>query len=519
MSEGFSIRGVKLNAVQKWLLVLAAVSIVLVVTAVVKFGGLRRPNLLASLPRPEENAPLVIITASEGGFPSAIFGMLADSATISPGGASPISLFTPVIADASQSALVVTEQGYGLSVYGAFTLKSDEMAQLAKGALPPAWAEHFVMPETAMDEDGVLRVNSLSASSPLFIELSGNVAYVADAKSNISRIRDVRAKTIGGIDHEWRVETSWESHIFINDGGVSGAITSGAEDVSERENPLSLEVAWRSPGSSQGNGEPSTEARWQLWGLENYIDDAFSASLKKFDWSGRDYFMPSPLIAAIGVNLPDPGKNVRTDRIFPSAIKTIAGHLGQIGLKTSETQNILTGPAVLSLGGRTQVLWFELPGITIDISGRGKTATKLVEHFWSETFMGAAPKPVPGFSAGGATDLPFSILAAANDDRAVIGLTAPDVEMDTNVKSLLERENSAIGWIYVNLPRLGASLSEMSSVNALLYEDADSGGGWNEDGTASSERRGAETLQQALGNLGSVLVLCDAPYKGRAYWY
>lgn len=516
MSEGFSIRGVKLNGVQKWLLVLAAAAIVLIVTAVVKFGEARRPNLLASLPRPEENAPLVIITASRGEFPSVIFSALADSATISPGGASPVSALTPVIEAASRSALILTERDYGLSVYGAFTLESAEMAQLAKGALPPAWARHFVMPETAIDEDGVMRISSFGASSPLFIELSGNVAYVADAKSNILRTRDVLAKTALGADHEWQVEKSWGAHIFIDDGGVTGAVASGTDDVSARKNPLRLEAAWRSSGPGERGTEPAAEAKWQLWGLENYIDDAFSSCLKKFDWSGRDYFMPSPLIAAIGVNLPDPGKNGKMARIFPSVLRTIAEHLGQIGLKPSETQSVLTGPAVLSLGGRTQVLWFDLPGITVDIGGRGKAAHKLVERFWSETFMGAAPKPVPGYPAGGATDLPFSIMAAANDDRAVIGLTAPDVEMDINVKRLLERESSAVGWIYVNLPKLGASLSEMSSVNALLYEDADSG---DYNGEESSERRGTEALQQSLDKLGSVLVLCDAPYRGRAYWY
>jgi hypothetical protein len=510
MSKVFSIRGVELNGIQKWLIVLAAVAIVLVAAAVVRFGGSKQPNLLASLPRPEEGAPLVMIAASGDEFPSAIFNALAHSATVSPGGVGPISMMIPVIEEAAESALVVTERDYGISVYGAFTLKSGEKAHLSKGALPPAWAGHFVMPQVTKDADGILQITSFSAPSPLYVDISGNVAFVSDAKSDIARARDVRSKALDGIDHKWRVEKSWASHILIGDGGVIGAIASGEGDAAERKTPITLEAAWRSSGFPQDGPAPVTEARWQIWGIEDFVDASFTAGLKKYDWSGVDFFMPSPLIAALGVNLPNPGKNEKTASRYPAVIRTIAGHLSQIGLKPSETQRVLSGPAVLSLGGRTQVLWFDLPGIAVDIIGRGNAAHKLIEHFWSETLMGATPRPVPGYSVGGATDLPFSILAAANDDSAVMGLTAPDTQTDSRVKGLLERENAAIGWIFVDLPRLGASLSEMSSVNALLYED---------EGQENDDARDAEALRQSLAKLGSVLALCDAPYQGRAYLY
>ncbi|MDR1019938.1 MAG: hypothetical protein LBL73_04185 [Synergistaceae bacterium] len=513
MSKGFSARGAGLNGVQKWLIVMAAVAVVFAAAAVVRFSSLRRPNLLASLPRPEEGAPLVMIAASRGEFPSAVFNALAYSATISPGGVSPISLMIPAFEEASESALVVTERDYGLSAYGAFTLDSGEMAQLSKGALPPAWAERFIMPQVTKDADGILQISSFSVPSPLYLGLSGNVAFIADTKSDISKIQELRSKALPGIDHKWRVEKSWGAHILIGDGGVIGAIASGAADTEGRENPLTLEAAWRSSGFPQEGSSPTTEARWQIWGLEDFVDASFTAGLKKYDWSGRDFFMPSPLIAALGVNLPDPGKNEKTASRYPAAIRAVAAHLSQMGLKPSEAQRILSGPAVLSLGGRTQVLWFDLPGIAVDIIGRGKAAHKLIERFWSETFMGAAPRPVPGYSVGGATDLPFSVLAAANDDSAVIGLTAPDAHTDSRVKSLLERESAAIGWVFVDLPRLGASLSEMSSVNALLYDDD------GQEDAKNGEARETEALRQSLAKLGSVLALCDAPYQGRAYWY
>jgi hypothetical protein len=530
--SGFSAGGFKPNGVQKWLLVLAAVALVFIAAAIMRFGGARQGDLLGYLPRPDENAPFVMISASRGEFPEDIFRLFADSATISPAGVSPISLIAPLMSGASDSAVVVTEREWGLSAYGAFALESDAMTGLSSGILPAEWERHFVRPEVKSDDDGILMISSLGASGPLYVEVSKNAAYVADTKSDMLRIRSasLRAgRTNRGsgegsaerIDYEWRVEKSWNAHMLIGDGGVIGAIASG--DGSSRSDPLSLETAWRSSGAMQDDGNRAIEAKWQIQGLENYMDKGFMASLKKYDWRGRDFFIPAPLIASSGINLPNFGKAVKNGKngkngsSFPSALDAVVSYLDKMGLKQSESIAMLSGPTVLSLGGRTQILWFELPGFTVDMSGRGKMAHRLVERFWAETFMGASPKPVPGYASGGATDLPFSVMAAANDEKAVLGLTAPDVEMDSGVKRLLEREGASVGWLYVDLPRLGASLSEMSSVNAFIYEE--DGDEWGSGEEKTSETKQTEAFRESLAQLGTVFVLLDSANEGRAYWH
>jgi hypothetical protein len=132
-----------------------------------------------------------------------------------------------------------------------------------------------------------------------------------------------------------------------------------------------------------------------------------------------------------------------------------------------------------------------------------------VERFWSETFMGAAPRPVAGYTTGGTTDLPFTILAAANDKKAVIGLTPPEAEQNGDVKNLLRDESAAVAWIFVDLPKLGVSLAEMPSVNALLYEDED----------RPIDTKSADSMRQLLGSLGSVFVTFDSAVSGRARWF
>lgn len=180
-----------------------------------------------------------------------------------------------------------------------------------------------------------------------------------------------------------------------------------------------------------------------------------------------------------------------------------------MGLSQPEAQSILTGPAVFSIGGRTQILWFDLPGIVLDLRERGKTGLKLVDRFLSETFMGIVPKPVGNYESGGITDLPFSVLAAANDRKVVIGLTEPSAEQNGDVKKLLADEKKSItGWLYVDFPRLGASIAEMPSVNILLGED---------DGE-QREDPSSRALQEYLSGLGSLFVVWDSVETGRASW-
>jgi hypothetical protein len=505
MSEDFSIADMRPRGFKKWLVVLAAAAVVFAATAVMKRLDERPGNLLASLPLPEENSPLVMISVSGGEFPSRIFRLFSDSATISPGGASPISAIIPVLAP-SDCSIVVTEREEGLSAYGAVSLSREEISSLASGALPKDWASLFTMPQVTSDDDGVLQVSSLNIPAPLYIDLLGKVAYLADTRADIDRIRDVRSRASEGITRKWSLGRGWNGHLLVSDGGVIGSILAGSDDIAARSAPLSLEAAWRSREASRGDQGASKEVIWQLQGLANYVDKTFFGDFKKYDWGGRDFFIPSPLIASFGVNLPNSGKDANK---APAVIKMFSDHLAKIGLKPSEVQNILTGPTVISLGGRTQILWFELPGIAVYLEGRNKAAHKLIDRFWSETFMGASPRPVPGFSSGGATDLPFTVLAAASGDKAVIGLTAPDVEQDDNVKRLLADEGSGIGWLYVDLPRLGASLAEMPSVNALLYEDED----------RRTEERSTDALRDSLSGLGSLFIVWDAASSGRAYWY
>jgi hypothetical protein len=214
--------------------------------------------------------------------------------------------------------------------------------------------------------------------------------------------------------------------------------------------------------------------------------------------------MPDPLVLSFGIALPDPGRLMSH---MPSPLKYIADQLKDMGMRGSEIQALLTGRTAFSVGGRTQILWFDLPGLMIDMSGRGEASYKMIEKFWSEKFFGVEPGQVEGFDHGGLTDLPFTVLAAANAERALIGLVAPDAEQNREAHAMLSSVADAAAWIYLDFPLLGAALADIPALNAMLYED---------DEEIPLDEESANSLKNAMAALGRVFVTCESAASGSA---
>ncbi|MDR1915416.1 MAG: hypothetical protein LBQ58_02455 [Synergistaceae bacterium] len=498
------IRGYSSRKIAFYTVACSAVVILLVIL-LFSGGGRHRPepfDLLATLPYAEESAPLILLTTLRGEFPQYASRLFADSATISPGGASPVTALLPVFDSSDASALVVTERDNGLAMYGAFVLSGEELESFKSGNLPAGWRSCFVSPEmNLIDEDGLLQIRANNIVSPLYLEVYSEWVYIADSILDIDRIREVRSGTAEGMKKRWTVESEWGGRMFLSDGGVLSSMISEDDEYSLERKATEIEIAWRT-----SDDQHAGEAEWRIFGAENIIGRTFLHGLKAYDWSSEDVFIPDPLIMSLGVNLPNPGRNLSA---FPGSIKYLADQLRRLKLKGSEIQTILTGPATVSLGGRTQLLWFELPGIMLDIPGRGAATFRLIDKFWSELFVGAEPKPVDGYTRGGMTDLPFTVLAAGNDEKAIIGLLASDVEQNTEVKQLLRRANNAVAWLYIDIPKLGVSLAEMPAINSILYE--------YEDGPVDEES--ARMLKDIMNKLGKVFVMWESPESGRAVWY
>ena len=468
--------------------------IAVVAAAMMHSTRIRRPSvpqhdLLGNLPAPEQGSPAAVITALKGEFPLDFARLITNSASTPdriPAGAA----FIPIFNSAEAVALVVTERTHGPIIYGVFVPTLDEYDLLRLGVLPGEWGIKFDSPSMRQtDRRNLYRL--LSGGVPVFLLVEDELVYVSDSVTDVNRIMDVRNGVTSGIRRNWLLDAEAGGHAYFSDAGLIRAmIRSGETEPNPRES-LELEVAWVTSAE-----ENTKHARWQVSGMENILPRAFLNDLRPHDWSQTETFIPDPLVLSLGVNLPNPGRSMA---YIPFPLKYLADQMREMGMRNSEIQTILTGPATFSIGGRTQLLWYELPGIAVDIPGRGDRGFTLIDKFWSEVFVYALPEPITGYSHGGVTNLPFTVLAAADEDRALLGLVPHDTDQSYEVHDLLWGLTSAVAWMYVDFPGLGASLLEIPAFNPFIFE---------QDEDALGEES-AGNLNEALSALGRLFVRWD----------
>ena len=244
--------------------------------------------------------------------------------------------------------------------------------------------------------------------------------------------------------------------------------------------------------------------------MKERLGSAFLDGLKPLDWSAQDVYVPNPALVAMGVSVPVlPSKR----SLWPVPLQLLAEQGDKMGLKNQEVKDLLAGPLVASIAGKTRILWLSLPGLVLDMSGRGELGFRLVEAFWKTVFMGAIPTPMDGFIQGGVTDLPFSLVAAARSDKVLIGLMDPENDQDRQVAKLVAQKTESIGWAFLDLPRLGESLNDMTQVKSLLSED-------DEDASVPLDSENAnDPVKNVLNGFAKLFISWEKPESGSAVWF
>jgi hypothetical protein len=464
-------------------------------------------DLLSTLPAPDAAAPFIMMSSSGAEFPLYAARLFLESSTVSPGGVSPVASVIPLLTASDQTAVVVTERKNGLAVYGAFTIPPEERAAMLSGDLPSRWRLCFDNPEVRVtDLDSAIQIRADNIASPLYVGLPGESARVSDSLYDMEKMLDSAgrnpANPAGNAGGNWSIGGSWEGRLKLSDGGVLHSMTTGGGTASI---PLEVELSWKSSEETGESGVRMGRILWSVKGIEDLAGRQFMKSVKEYDWSESELFIPDPLIASLGINISPP----RDVSSFPSPIRYMSDQFQRLGMKRSEIQSLLSGVTVFSVGGNTQVLWFDLPGLVLDMPDRGDESKKLIERFWSDLFLGAELREVPGYEYGGVTGMPFTILAAGNGKDTVIGLTEPDVERNPDVPELLLSEKSAIGWLFLDLPKLGMALADMPSINAML----------NPDGEDIVDDESTNRLRETMNEMGRLFVVWDEGAAGHAVWY
>lgn len=449
----------------------------------------KAPDLVASMPALPTEEPYAVFRVLRGEMPRRAVELFASFTE----GEAPFSrsfALLPIVELADDSCAQIFFHSGRLTMISASLLSEEDAALLAQYEIPEAWGAY--LPRASLDklddQSNVMQLTSPMLSAPIYVELDGRVAHFADQLIDIERMREARA---GEPAYSLPLDSFGGAAIVSDGGAIASRVDAGSS-------PLVFDVRW---GTDENSGAISAD--WNVDGLEPIVGKKFLDSLAPTDWSSASPTLPEPLICSFGLALPSFGDAIEGS---PLLIREAAAQLAKLKIAPSDAAKLLEGQTILSLGGRAHVLWFDLPGVIIELFGRGDAGRSLVDGFWREIFLGANPIPIEGYDEGGMVEVPFQAVAAAGTDRTMIGLTRPSSDRRSSVESLVKEVGSAVGWAFVDLSKIGDAVYDIPAFNALL------GSG---DEPAIDEET-AQWISDFIYYPRSVFVIADTNSSGRA---
>jgi len=471
-----------------------AVAAILVVAGFFLGRSPKVPAALRPFPEPPRGTTYLLCHGRGGRFPSAPAEAAFRGRLAAGEAPDPLAVLMPLFASADEAALYVPLEGGGTGPIAAVRARRGDRETLESGRLP----ESLPLPDPRVRaEEGVLRVESAALPGALFLCSVPDWILIAQSASDLIPMREaleeIRPRLL---PRGFREEPSWEAHVraCLGDGPLFGRFLRGERTRGDRpEIPsLILEAAIREDGEGGG------EARFRIDGLAERFGPDLLRSWRPGEFP-RQGVVPKPFLAFLGVNLPsDPDF---LDALFPGAGEAL------VSLAGKEAAKDLAGPALLYVGGRTRILWFSLPGILLDLPDRGDRGKDLVRTVWERLFMGASPEPIEGFDVGGATDLPFSAVAVARDDRALLGLADPEALGPASEDEQVVPEEKCLLFLAADFARTSEALKEMGQLDEFLRDEPKAGA-----------EEGLDAARRMIAGLGRASLILLTPETGRMTW-
>lgn len=484
--------------------------ILVLVIALILIGGVilghfdASSALLTPLPEVPNATPALLVQSRGKAFPLHLTRALAGTQQKEEGAfIQEMRVFLPVVASADRVAILLVSEEDRLHSYLVLQLPGGMKRALSEGKIPEEWKS--LLPQGTLSDsghEGIWRLSTSAMDWPLYVASSRKFVLVSHNLEDVSEMIEVEARG-KHLKHRWSIERGWPNHLWFTDGGKAFPIQM---DLVDSRPPLLGEVAWRVDPKEAGRGE----AYWKLWGLKQRLPEKMYSSLRPISWEETKAAVAQPSFLELGVNFPLLPEDLSG---WPVWANFPLGTLERTGLSREEAKEFLRGPLVLSLGGHTKVLWFSFPGFLVDFQNRGRVGEKFVDQIWSDLLMGAKPVPVEGYSKGGATDLPFSLVAASDGARVAFGLMDVDAVKDRLVlKEILNEQEAkeaqrSFLWMTADLPRISEAMGEMYRSTALLSGE-----------NISSEDPGIEALRTLFHSMGRLTLIMKTVDEGHLLW-
>lgn len=497
------------------IIIAAAAAIVSLVLLTYAFSFFTRPSsMLAYLPGAPDLKQYVLAETRGNNFPTRLSAFLTDgpfALLYRQSSSSALLSLAPTASDAA--VMVVNDNLGGGAVCAAYKLPAQLSSKLGKGKLPEEWQN--ILPSAKIEkgrEKDSWEIWSAKTDAPIYYYTDKENVVLASDRETFAQLTEVRSSKGGRRKHVWQQEKSWPGHIEFGDGAV---LLSG-------ETPLKLQFAWR-PLDSKGGNAPAGEAKWTLTGLKNSSKAALLLSVKPTEWDTSEYLIPKEPILVSALNIP---KLKGRPETWPFPLSAAANLTKLLGLSQNSISEMASGKTVFSLGGTNKLLWLTLPGCLAQFSGKETAVRELVDSFWENFFFDSEPKKLNGWTYGGTISSPFSVIGVGRSGSALLGMMSADsLQSGAELSAYIPKKNKSVGWVVVDLPKLGESMGDMTKMMSLLtFED---GGDDTDTGYPDYQpyRPGeldqgiSSSFQAALADFGRAVVIWEKSTSGKLVWY
>ncbi len=480
-------------------LVFAVTSIVIAYTVYNALGP-EGSRMSSFIPSPPEDAPFLYLEHSAASAVLPVVGAAADVLAERGVPSDWVSLLTPMLDEAGETAALLTYSKFGVHLHLAARIRTGAGSPSANVLQELADSRQGDSPALVRTEDDeVFALTTESGGDGLFVCADRGVVMVSSTCDGLRRMGLALRKMLEPIEPPPSRGRTWPGRILLSDGGLISSLAS-IEGLPVEKERVTVSAAWR---ERAGGGE----MRWIIDGLPEVFRGQLDSPLDED--LGANCEFPEPLVAAAGFILPE--------TLFKTWKTSNAAVFLQerLGDSFNYLEELIPGPCVLSLCGTGKFLLFSIPGILLELPGRGVKGMEFADQFWTGYLGSQVPmvEKAPGYPSGGASSIPFSILAAANPGVLKLGLIEGEALKPGRTRPLcdyageLEDVRGAFFWAFLDVEQ---ALFAMRGL-ARTIKDA----GKVVTGLESGSITRASRLLESLGTLTLVM---PTPAGGRLEW-
>jgi len=478
-----------------------AVTSIVLVCAVYNVLGPEGSRMSSLIPAPSEDAPFLYLEYSAASAVLPVVGAAADVLAERDVPTDWFSLLTPILGEAGETAALLTYSKYGVHLYLAARLTRTSVGSSSAIGLQELAdsrrGDSSVLVRT--EDDGVFVLTTENGEEGLYLRAERGVAIVSSTSDGLSRMALALKNKLEPVDPPPSRGRTWPGRMLLSDGGLVSGLTS-IEGLPVEKERVTVSAAWR---ERAGGGE----MRWTIEGLPEVFRGQFDGLLDED--RGANYEFPEPLVAAAGFILPE-----TLFKIWKTANAALflQEHLGD---SFNFLEGLLPGRCVLSLCGTGKFLLFTIPGILLELPGRGVKGMEFADLFWTGYRCSQVPtvENAPDYPSGGVSSIPFSILAAANPRVLKLGMIEGDAIRPGRTRPLadyaseLEDVRGAFFWAYLDVEQV---LSAMRGLERTIKEAGKV--------VPSLESSVIARVSRLLGSLGALTLVMPTPAGGRLEW-